>query len=315
MSSGFELLPYFIFTIMNELSRIFNYNGNSITIRVKNGVAQVNLTEAARAFPDKNLTTIVNSKEITDYITRLIELKNFSSADLLDVTRGGDIRFQGTWAYKLVAIRVAQKLDPDFAIWVDERIDELTRLGFTATDLTIERLTNDPDLLISLATQLKQERYAKQKAMEEKTKAERLALEARAAEEQERKEKEIAVATIEQQRPDVEFSHNYIDAEGETVMEVAKRLEDFGYIIAARTCYDFLNAIHFLFKRDGKWCAYETARNLGYVKYGNIKEDEYMMGNPKAPKITNKGFKKILDTIKKKPEVFLNYGKFGNKNN
>lgn len=297
---------------MSDISKIFDYNGNPIPFRREGEKVMINATEMAKQFGKTTRDWLIN-KSTNEFISSLSAVRGIPLTGLVQIKQGGN-GDQGTWMHKDVAIEFARWLNPIFAIWCNDRIDELMRLGFTATDLTIERLTNDPDLLISLATQLKQERYAKQKAMEERTKAERLALEARAAEEQERKEKEIAVATIEQQRPDVEFSHNYIDAEGDTVMEVAKRLEDFGYIIAARTCYEFLNAIHFLFKRDGKWCVYETARNLGYVKYGNIKEDEYMMGNPKAPKITNKGFKKILDTIKKKPEVFLNYGKFGNKN-
>ena len=82
-------------------------------------------------------------------------------ADLLTVKRGGDN--PGTWAHRLVAIRVAQKLNSDLAVWVDMRVDELLKYGMTATQPTLEQMINNPDLVISLATQLKSEREEKQK--------------------------------------------------------------------------------------------------------------------------------------------------------
>lgn len=38
---------------------------------------------------------------------------------------------QGTWMHRWVAIRYAQWLNPSFAIWVDSKIDDLLRNGFT----------------------------------------------------------------------------------------------------------------------------------------------------------------------------------------
>lgn len=87
----------------------------------------MNLTEVAKAFPEKNLSTIVNSQEVKDYINRLSEIKNFSSLDLLQVIKGNysDGRQQGTWAHQKVALRVCQKLSTDFSIMVDTKIEEL----------------------------------------------------------------------------------------------------------------------------------------------------------------------------------------------
>jgi hypothetical protein len=92
---------------MNTSIIKFDYNGNIIPFE-KGSDVMVNLTAMAKAYPDKNLSTIVNSQEISDYCTSLSKLKNFSLADLLIVKRGGDN--PGTWAHRLVAIRVAQKL-------------------------------------------------------------------------------------------------------------------------------------------------------------------------------------------------------------
>lgn len=145
---------------MNTSIIKFDYNGNVIPFE-KGSDVMVNLTAMAKAYPDKNLSTIVNSQEISDYCTSLSKLKNFSLADLLIVKRGGDN--PGTWAHRLVAIRVAQKLNSDLAVWVDMRVDELLKYGMTATQPTLEQMINNPDLVISLATQLKSEREEKQR--------------------------------------------------------------------------------------------------------------------------------------------------------
>ena len=156
-------------TQIPEMNTIFCYNGNNVTMRVINGIVFVNLTEFAKPFPDKNLSQIINSKEITSYVTRLSEIRNYSSLDLLQVRKGNyaDGAEQGTWAHQKIAIRVAQKLSTDFAIWVDDRIEELLKYGMTATQPTLEQMLSNPDLVISLATQLKTERAEKNRIQSE----------------------------------------------------------------------------------------------------------------------------------------------------
>lgn len=97
--------------------------------RSENGIVYVNLTEVAKAFPNKNLSQIINSQEIRDYCNALAEIQNYSSADLLIVSKGGDVSKQGTWAHQKVALRVAQKLSPDFAVQVDTWIERLLTEG------------------------------------------------------------------------------------------------------------------------------------------------------------------------------------------
>lgn len=57
----------------------------------------------------------------------------------------------------------ARWLSPAFAIWCNDRIKELLQYGMTATQSTLEQMINNPDLVISLATQLKNEREEKQR--------------------------------------------------------------------------------------------------------------------------------------------------------
>lgn len=129
---------------MGNAGRIFNYNGNNVTMRMQNGTVYVNLTEFAKPFPDKNLSTIINSKGIREYITMLCELKNLNPNNLLQITRGGNK--SGTWAHQKVAIRIAQKLSTAFSIWVDDKIEELL-----TTNISISRECN---LLVNNASLL-----------------------------------------------------------------------------------------------------------------------------------------------------------------
>lgn len=116
----------------SEMGQIFSYNGNNVRMRKMNGYILVCLTDFAKPFPDKNLSHIVNSRELTDYVARMSEIQNCISTDLLRVKKGGDATQQGTWAHHRVAIRVAQKLSTDFAIWVDDKIEELLTTGSTS---------------------------------------------------------------------------------------------------------------------------------------------------------------------------------------
>jgi acetolactate synthase small subunit len=119
-------------TLIHETDTVFNYNGENITFHLGNGNVMVNLTEVAKAFPNKNLSQIINSLEIREYVEKLSKLKNYSLAEnqLLITIRGGNEN--GTWAHQRVALRVAQKLSTDFAIWCDERIEELITKGQTS---------------------------------------------------------------------------------------------------------------------------------------------------------------------------------------
>ena len=80
--------------------QIFNYNGSDITMKNENGIVYVNLTEIAKAFPEKNLSQIIQSSEIQEYISELSKLYNYSLAEnqLITTIRGGNN--PGTWAGK-----------------------------------------------------------------------------------------------------------------------------------------------------------------------------------------------------------------------
>lgn len=87
---------------MNAMS-VLPYNGTNITFELTNGDVMVNLTEVAKAFPDKNLTQIINSQEINEYVEKLSKLQKYSFADLLIVKKGAPHLGGGTWAHQRVA--------------------------------------------------------------------------------------------------------------------------------------------------------------------------------------------------------------------
>lgn len=76
------------------------------------------------------------------------------------VTRKGGLHPSeaGTWMCEDVAMEFARWLSPEFAIWCNDRIKELMKVGMTALPETIEAMLANPDLVIGLATQLKESR-------------------------------------------------------------------------------------------------------------------------------------------------------------
>lgn len=217
-------------------NQIFIFNGNKITFQFGNGDIMVNVTEFAKAFPNKNLSTIVNSKEIQEYTIELSAIKNFIATDLLRVENG-----IGTWAHQRVALRIAQKLSTQFAIWVDERIEELLRHGLTATPQKIDELIQNPDLVIGLATQLKQERQQTEYLRQQS----------------EKQEKEL-----QKQAPKVEYYNNVLNSESTyNTNLIAKELG-----MSARTLNKILADNKIQYKQAGVWVLNHKFQDKGFTK-------------------------------------------------
>lgn len=213
-------------------NNVFNYNGNNITLKKENGNVYVNLTEVAKSFPEKNLSTIINSQEIKDYINRLSEIKNFSSVDLLKVTRGGDVSLQGTWAHQKVALRVCQKLSTDFAIMVDTKIEELLAQGYT----TLDNINRKELARMILEQEEEKERLAEQNRL------------------QEHQLKEAA--------PKVEYFNKALSSSGTyTATQIGK---EFGW--GAETLNRKLKEIGIHYKQNGQWLLYAKYDGKGYTK-------------------------------------------------
>lgn len=218
-----------------SISKVFEYGSSSVRMRtVGNGNVQVCVTDFAKAFPNKNLSTIVNSKEIQEYVSEMSKIKNFSSADLLQVTHGGNAGEQGTWANSKVALRIAQKLSTKFAIWVDEHVEELLTKGSTSINYKMPQTYSDA--LRELADTIEAN--------------ERLMLENRHKAE-----------VIREQRPKVAFADAMLSSEDTiTIAEMAKILCQNGYKTGEIRLYEQL-------RQEGYLCSYGADYNLPYQRY------------------------------------------------
>lgn len=144
---------------MNQLTKLFSYQGNEVTFRNAEGTAFVNATQMAKFFGKRpnDYLGLVASKELIEAITR----KNGNSINQLVITKGGSSdNGGGTWLHETIALDFAQWLSVDFKLWCNDRIKELLTVGMTATPQTIENLLDNPDMIIQMATQLKDLRAA-----------------------------------------------------------------------------------------------------------------------------------------------------------
>ena len=111
----------------------------------------------------------LRNQSAQEFINELAALRNRNPSDLVQVVNGDN---GGTWMHEDVAMEFARWLSPKFAIWCNDRIKELMQVGFTATPATLEAMIANPDLIIGMATQLKQlraENEDKTKLLTEKT--------------------------------------------------------------------------------------------------------------------------------------------------
>jgi phage antirepressor YoqD-like protein len=141
-------------------NKIFKYNGNNITFQLGNGNVMVNATEMAKNF-GKSSKDYLRTQQSSDLLEALCKRLKCPLTDLLMVSKGGND--SGTWMHEDIALDFAQWLSVDFKLWCNDRVKEIMKHGFTATESKLEELANNPDLLISLAYNLKQERAEKER--------------------------------------------------------------------------------------------------------------------------------------------------------
>ena len=144
-------------TSAHETSKTFSYNGNDVLFDIKDDV-MVNATQLARIYGKRpnDYLSLPATNQLINAITRKYGI---AENQLIRTERGGIS--PGTWMHRLIVVDFCQWLDIDLKLWCTEKLDELMRYGMTATQPTLEQMINNPDLVISLATQLKSEREEK----------------------------------------------------------------------------------------------------------------------------------------------------------
>lgn len=214
---------------LNE-NQIFQYNGSPITFQ-KGDSVMVNATQMAKSFGKEPKFWLMN-QSTTDYLNELSKVRNLTLTDLVQVTKGGNN--PGTWMHEDVALEFARWLSPAFAIWCNDRIKELLQYGMTATQPTLEQMINNPDLVISLATQLKSEREEKQ----------RLALEVQKKEQEKQ-------SIIEETKLAVVFKECFTSSSTNILIgDLAKLITQNGYKIGEIRLYEWMVENKFLIRRQ-----------------------------------------------------------------
>lgn len=226
--------------------QLFNYNGNNVSFRKESANVFINATEMAKPFGKRPIDYLQN-QQTQEFINELSKVRKSTLADLVQVTKGGNNA--GTWMHEDVAIEFARWLNPAFAIWCNDRIKELMKLGFTATPETLENIVNNPDLVIHLATALKEVRLENEKAKEElSNKSNQL---------------ELANRTIDEQAPLVQLAEDcYSSTRTMTASILATRL---GFP-SANALNRKLHELHIQYKVDGCWKLYSKYEGFGYTK-------------------------------------------------
>lgn len=191
----------------------------------------VNATQMAKSFGKEPKFWLMN-QSTTDYLNELSKVRNLTLTDLVQVTKGGNN--PGTWMHEDVAMEFARWLSPAFAIWCNDRIKELLQYGMTATQPTLEQMINNPDLVISLATQLKNER-------EEKAR-----LQAQA--EQQQKIIEQKDTKITKLQPKADFADAAFKAEGK--VDIGQAAKILGLPFGRNTLFKKLKEKGIFFKRN-----------------------------------------------------------------
>ena len=130
-------------------------------------------------------------------------------------------------------------------------------------------------------------------------------------------EKQQALKTIEDQRPDVEFAESFKKVDNDRmwlIRDIAKKLEQNGVIIAEKNLRSFLEEAKFMFRNGlGKWELYSNVVVKGYGVYRSYFIDKYSGDriNQQTIYMTGSGYEVTLNGIKGKlKNVFLKYGKF-----
>lgn len=225
---------------------VYDYKGSKISFANGENV-MVNATEMAKPF-DKRPAKWLELPSTKDFLSALTAIRKSDTA-LIQTNSGGINGGGGTWMHEDVALEFARWLSPAFAIWCNDRIKELLKYGMTATQPTLDEMLDNPDLVIRMATQLKQER------------AEKARLEAENAQQIERIE--LQDTQLKQQAPKVKYVDNVLQSVNTyTSTQMSKELG----LRHAEQMHKMLKEKGIMFKQSGQWLLTAKYSDNGYTK-------------------------------------------------
>ena len=227
----------------HETSKTFSYNGNDVLFDTRDDV-MVNATQLAKIYGKRpnDYLSLPATNQLINAITRKYGI---SENQLVISKVGSSHNGGGTWMHRLIVVDFCQWLDIDLKLWCTEKLDELMRYGMTATQPTLEQMIDNPDLVIHLATQLKQER-------EERAKLE-------AQTEQQQATIKIQTEEIKQAAPKVNYYDNHLQSVNTlTSTQVAKQIG-----MDAEKLHRKMKEIGILYEQSGQWLLYSPFSTWG----------------------------------------------------
>lgn len=251
---------------MSTTIQNFSYKGSNISFANGKNV-MVNATEMAKSF-DKRPAKWLELPSTKEFLAALTAIRKSDTA-LIQTNSGGINGGGGTWMHEDVALEFARWLSPAFAIWCNDRIKELLKYGMTATQPTLDEMVNNPDLVIRMATQLKQER-------EEKARLEA-------------ENKRI----IEETAPAVTFTQAVSGSASSCLIgELAKLIDQNGYPMGEKRLFKWLRENGYLGTKGERYNIPNQRyieQGLFELKKGTRSGNNGVMYTTITPKVTGKG--------------------------
>lgn len=224
---------------MNQLTKLFSYQGNEVTFRNSKGVAYVNATQMSKSFGNEKRPQFwLNNQNTSVFLSEISKARNIALTELVIVTKGGSN--PGTWMHEDVALEFSRWLSPAFSIWCNDRIKELLTVGITTTPQALEDILSNPDLLIGMATQLKELRAANA-------------------------EKEIALIqaneNLNKAMPKVQYYEDVIQSKTQLTSNIIA--QELG--VSAIKLNQMLKDRKIIYKQGKQWLIASSLRNKGFV--------------------------------------------------
>lgn len=223
---------------MNQLTKLFSYNGNEVTFRSAEGTAYVNATQMAKSF-DKKPAEYLRLPSTKELIEACMGFSHTSESQFVITKMGSAENGGGTWLHETIALDFAQWLSVEFKLWCNDRIKELLTVGITAMPKTIEDMLSNPDMIIQMATQLKQLRHTNL---------------------QQKAQLEVAHNYFQIAKPKVDYHDEVLTSNSQiTTNAIAMELG-----LSAIKLNRFLKEKKVIYKQGDKWLLTSSLRGKGY---------------------------------------------------
>lgn len=263
----------------NSFIKVFNFEDNNVTFYDKNGMLYINATEMAKPFGENKRPSFwLRSQSTSEFLQELTDVRKCTSADLQVVARGG--ANQGTWFHKDVAIEFARWLSPKFAIWCNDKIEELMTKGHTSVQ--------EFNVPTTFAGALK---LAAEQAEQLEMKEQQLKLAAQTIHSQEK-----CIASLKEDKSYLDqILHNH------TLVSSSSVAQDYG--LSAKGFNELLRKWGVQYKCGDQWILKSRYKDAGYVSSETITINSTKRNSVKVvvhTKWTQKGRRFIYDLFKMK---------------